>query len=365
MASTFKPIGDNDVISTKTLLHEAIPITGTIVSGTYSDLNIKDHSHGMFQTVYDYPYLSSSSNHIFDITVGSSTKTAITITKQKAKKNNIYNQMAQLLVGYDVTGAIMQFDQDGDFTTTGDKINDAVFVSFSRLLVKDEIKKGSFSLTLGINKDWDNAHTKTTVITDHSASTQYKVNSPAGEYGILYATGNLNGTQGHEVYVKCGLIYYQAGVAVLSSSLFSTDSNLDTGIINKTMAGGDHQIEFYGPAAAHVPFTASLIQEEISGSANGLRNRITNFSFNNTTELNSTIYFCRVNHNEFNFSANPTYLSESQIRVKAHSGDMPVSYITTVGLYSADNQLLAVGKLSEPLRNDPQLEYILRARLDF
>lgn len=59
-----------DVTTTKTLLHEVIPITGTIVSGTYADGNIKNYTHGMFQSVYDYPYLSSSANHIFDITVG-------------------------------------------------------------------------------------------------------------------------------------------------------------------------------------------------------------------------------------------------------------------------------------------------------
>jgi len=69
MATTFKTLSTSDVTSTKTLLHEVIPLTGTIVSGTYSDNNIKNYSHGLFQSVYDYPYLSSSANHIFDITV--------------------------------------------------------------------------------------------------------------------------------------------------------------------------------------------------------------------------------------------------------------------------------------------------------
>ena len=59
---SFKTLGGNDIVSTRTLLHEAIPLTGTIVSGTYSDNNIKKHSHGMFESVYDYPFLSSSAN---------------------------------------------------------------------------------------------------------------------------------------------------------------------------------------------------------------------------------------------------------------------------------------------------------------
>ena len=90
-----------------------------------------------------------------------------------------------------------------------------------------------------------------------------------------------------------------------------------------------------------------------------------NVSFNNTTELNSTIYFCRANNNEFNYSSNPTYLTASKLRVKNNTNDTPVSYITTVGLYSADNELLATAKLSEPLKKTPDDEFTLRVRLDY
>ena len=145
MATTFKTFRKNDMVSSRTLLHEAIPLTGTIVSGTYSENNIKNFSHGMFQSVYDYPYLSSSSNHIFDITVGISTKSGlynVAGSTQVSKKKNIYNQMSQILVGYDATGSILQFDEDGNIVGGGPKITDAFVVPFSRLLTKDEIKKG-------------------------------------------------------------------------------------------------------------------------------------------------------------------------------------------------------------------------------
>ena len=51
MATTFKTFLNDDVVSTRTLLHEAIPITGTIVSGTYADTNIKDFGHGIFHNL--------------------------------------------------------------------------------------------------------------------------------------------------------------------------------------------------------------------------------------------------------------------------------------------------------------------------
>ena len=98
MATVFKNLLSSDVATTRTLLNEAIPITGSIVSGTYSDLNIKNYAHGMFQSVYDYPVLSSSANHIFDITYGYSSTLSNPLNAQNAKKLNIYNQMAQVLV---------------------------------------------------------------------------------------------------------------------------------------------------------------------------------------------------------------------------------------------------------------------------
>ena len=71
MPNQFQPFNlSTDVITTKTLLHEAIPMTGAIYkfgTGSYIGENIKNFSHGQFQSVYDYPYLSSSANHIFDL----------------------------------------------------------------------------------------------------------------------------------------------------------------------------------------------------------------------------------------------------------------------------------------------------------
>ena len=172
-------------------------------------------------------------------------------------------------------------------------------------------------------------------ITDLSASTEYRVNSPAGDYGILYATGSAMNTAsshtasfGSDKYWYAGLIFYQAGVVVLTGSVFGTQLN-------------SAPTDFYDGDDIDGILTGSTI-ETIGDS---LRHRIFNIQFNNTTELNSTVYFCRVNHNEFNYSSNPTYLDSSKIRVKTQSTDEPVAYITTVGLYNDNNELLATAKL--------------------
>ncbi len=370
MANFYKTLNQtNDVVNTRTLLHEAIPLTGTIVSGTYNagttEHNIKNYSHGMFQSVYDYPYLSSSANHVFDITVGYANNSSLSgaVNNQNSKKINIYNQMAQVMMGYDQTGSILQFDEDGDLLAGGTKQKENLFLNFSRLLIKDEIKKGSFELELGVNP----AYTETTAVfnsriklTDASGSDGYLVNSPVGEYGILYATASA----GNEVLAAnqsypVGLLFYQAGVAVISGSVFLKQG--DGGILKNT----HHSVSMSGPSGIDEVFNAVLTGSAISSSADNIRTRMYNLQFNNTVELNSTVYFCRINHGEYNYSSNPTYLSGSKIRVKTKTTDVPVSYITTVGLYNDNNELMAVSKLSEPLKKSPDTEFTIRVRLDY
>jgi hypothetical protein len=103
----------------------------------------------------------------------------------------------------------------------------------------------------------------------------------------------------------------------------------------------------------------------INNAADSLRSRIKDLRINNTTELNSTIYFCKISNSEFNYSSNPTYLSGSRMRIKNVKEDAPLAYFTTVGLYSDAGELLAVAKLSEPIKKDPSTELTLRVRLDY
>jgi hypothetical protein len=355
MASTFKTLLGDDVVNTRTMLHEAIPITGTITSGTYADNNIKTFSHGMFESVYDYPYLSSSANHIFDITYGHSPNASGSFNTQNAKKLNIYNQMAQVLMGYDVSGSIHKFDSDGTLETgaLSGTMNHCFFMNFSRLLTKDEIKKNSFRMELftsgtvtGSGVGRNNLQT----LGDYKSANEFRT-SPAGDYGLIFT--NSAGATAHNSS-SVGLVFYQAGIVVLTSSIFLQEFGPPSAEVHAAHTNPPNH-------AIKLAQTASTIDQ----MAAGFRHQIQNVNFNNTIELNSTIYFCRVNHNEFNYSSNPTYVSGSKLVVKSNVNDLPLSYITTIGLYSSDNELLAVAKLSEPIRKDPNTELTLRVRLDY
>ena len=373
----FEPLNPNsDVTTARTLLHEAIPITGSIVSGTYSDNNIKNYTHGQFQSVYDYPYLSSSANHIFDLTIGydNTSFCSASSNTQNSKKINSYNQFAQTLLGY--TGSandIEIFESDLDFGDNNSQMKEVFMVNFSRLLYKDQMKKGTFSIAFG-TASWVNpfnnagAYTNGTIVTltDASASAANSSNTTqtrGGDYGVLYASGAMGSSNKESTGVNReaqGIVFYQQGIAIISASVFNmTASQVATGVASSSLG------DFYYNNGTTYTTTNAWASASISGTCDAIRARLYSLSFQNTTEINSQIYFCRAPHNKFNYSSNPTYTTGSKIRVKNVASDQPVSYITTVGLYSANNELLAVAKVSEPIAKRPTNELVLRVRLDY
>ena len=367
MANFYKSLNrQNDIVNTRTLLHEAIPLTGSIVSGTYADNNIKTYSHAMLESVYDYPYLSSSANHVFDITAGYSAASGLSASTntQNSKKINMYNTMAQILLGYTASQAdgIHKFEPDLVLDrNAASPMKEVFFINLSRLLTKDQIKKGTFSLTLATGS-WDDATVagQVATITDASASDNggtmsvlggdmallYAGNGPLATYVESKTTGDRGGCVGN--------IFYQAGIIALSASVFAGWQ-------------ADHIFSFQIGDLTKNEKTVDecLTTSTISASCNAFRHRICNIAFNNTTEINSNIYFCRVPWNRYNYSTNPTYLSGAEIRVKNIASDSPISYITTIGMYNTAGELLATAKLSEPLRKDPTNELTLRVRLDY
>ena len=358
----FKTLGPNDTGDSKASLHEQIPVTGTIVSGTYgtfpSESNVKYFNTADHIDVYDYPYASSSANFMFSMTAGYSSNASPqpSASAQPTLKNNIYRQFAQQYVGYDTNQDFVEFNVSGVLNppdTFPPKFDSAIFIDFSRVLMKDEIKKGSFQITIGTGSYTGvGVHTATKTFSDAHAvegnQSTYKSNSPMGEYSLLKQGTGTTVPESSSI----GFLYYQAGLLVLASTTEVFGSELTSG-------------SAFAVTGALSP-SAAMETGSINDIINGARAHINNIQFNNTTELNSTTYFLRAANNEFNYSNNPSFVSGSEIVVKAgNAGNPSVAYITTVGLYSADNQLLAVGKLSEPLKKTPQDEINVKMRIDY
>jgi hypothetical protein len=96
-------------------------------------------------------------------------------------------------------------------------------------------------------------------------------------------------------------------------------------------------------------------------------NDIDLFALQSEETVTSDFVFCRARNAEFNYSVNPSF------SVSASAGSIlqniwvqnPTTYITSVGMYNDNNELLAVAKLSKPLKKDFTKEALIRVKLDF
>jgi hypothetical protein len=90
------------------------------------------------------------------------------------------------------------------------------------------------------------------------------------------------------------------------------------------------------------------------------------FALNSQETVTSDYVFVRARNSEFNYSENPSFISGSTGEViYSDFINNPQVYITTIGLYNDNNELLAVAKLSRPLVKDFTKEALVRVKLDF
>ena len=117
----------------------------------------------LFHTVYDQDFTLQTANELFDITMGiyqgSDTVTSASANPARdanekrlfvsqslmmREKINVYRQHAQLLLG----NSDSRFTSPNSNATTNDNIDEALFINFKRLFVRDGIKRETFAIRL-------------------------------------------------------------------------------------------------------------------------------------------------------------------------------------------------------------------------
>ena len=146
---------------------------------------------------------------------------------------------------------------------------------------------------------------------------------------------------------KYGLVYPDLGIMVLHPTAISGAIPTLAPITSNTSSDQD------------TPRTNLLAFEEAIESGSFFRAR-------SEEEVTSTHYFCRIQNKDYNFSNNPTFFTSSDGSfTNASFFKDPKVYITTVGLYNENNELLAVAKLSKPLLKSFSKEAVIKVKLDF
>lgn len=112
------------------------------------------------------------------------------------------------------------------------------------------------------------------------------------------------------------------------------------------------------------PHGIAIITNQTLASGSITTNNVT-CSFSSSYTIYETQYKCTVRENEFNYTLNPTLQSDSSGSLYSYTTSSQWSpYITTIGLYDEEQNLLAVGKLSQPLQTSATTDTTILVNID-
>lgn len=144
-----------------------------------------------------------------------------------------------------------------------------------------------------------------------------------------------------------GNVFYEHGIVVLS------DPRPKYGV---TITSGSYRI-----------FNDKLINTITNETGSNFLNSI-DFSYNSTITLHEHEYICKMRGDEFNFTTNPTIRlgnsEQNQFPKEFVANENWGPYITTVGLYNDKGELLAIGKLSNPIKKRENVDTNIIVRFD-
>ena len=220
------------------------------------------------------------------------------------ERDTTYRQFANIILG----------DSDATFKIAGSDITSASFVTIERARFKSSLFPSTFRIS-GSNTNNVIVSQTTDLVSDANLQNTVQFNN-AGRVFNLIPSGAADASGAK------GLLLPDIGVAVISGSPAYADNIVTT-------LGG------------HI-------------------------TANSEEALTSAYAFVRARNSEFNYSQNPTFIDSTTGGVRFTDFiNAPQTFITTVGLYNDNNDLLATAKLSKPLKKDFTKEALVRIKLDF
>jgi len=174
-----------------------------------------------------------------------------------------------------------------------------------------------------------------------------------GEAGPVYYM--VSGSLEEGVYQKSnpsvyGLVYPKMGMIVLDGDMM--DSNAGFLTVTGSDLDGQNAMKLFTAVSGAALYTDS------TGDRLGFQARKLQYNF-------SEFYFIRVKNFDYNFTNNPTYQTGSEGMISDDFQNNPQVYITQIGLYNPQRELLAVAKISQPILKNYVNEGLFAVKLSY
>lgn len=281
-----------------------------------------------YYEIYNGDPTTATNQPQFSVTYGHNYGSGSLGSNEDSPSSAIYSQFQQILLPANTR----------TFTFGDVSQEDVYFISVNRARLRDKLDPGNWELVLS------GSNGETLRLIDSSGDSNQTGNSNQNVYNVISGSivdGAYNTT---EIY---GAVYPQFGIIALGGRALDASASFAT----NTGSNVDAQ--------NHDKLFLAISGAAAADSDNGFQAR-------SEEEVKSTFYFVRAKNGEYNFSNNPSFVtgSNGDFRQTTFLGD-PKVYITSVGLYNNDNELLAVAKLSKPILKSFSNEVLIKVKLDF
>ena len=336
----------NDDMITETTKVTTGFFTGGVGTLAGSNLSTSSLATGQKNYYYNLQYSSEDQLSVTYGHIGGSGSD--NVTNLKGETEAIYKQFA--------TSLLFPDDVETGFVFSGTSADNDIYVMVAESArMKDRVNKKNWTVHLkGSNTAGTDAHL---YLTDDSDSVT-AVASPVGpRYNIVSGS---NGTVQTAAATKTyGWFYPNVGVWVMRQSELSASLPGVPGVI-------DSGSEYTGTDNGFAPeLNNDATADNAWKLALALKNG-TSTSLRNEEDQVTKSYFCRAKAMDFNFSNNPTFTSGSDFELsQASFKGNPQTFLTTVGLYNANQELVAVGKLSTPIKKNYSTEATIKVNLTY
>jgi hypothetical protein len=253
----------------------------------------------------------------------------------------------------------------GEFTFKNNKSSDYFYIiQFDQDSFKDRIDPGNIQITLApisssqnqlINtgSNFSMATSSGTIFTliDDSSDEREEITVQADyiqDYYYLVSGSIQQGTHDDSSANAWGVIFPRTGLIILDGTVLDQSCSFNT--VTASMDGDNIRKLFVSISGSCTPTTVRTV----SGS----------WYARSHEKYVRESYICRVHANEFNYSNNYTYSIPSDLNVLPEKFKFDsITYITSIGLYNSNRDLVAVGKLKRPLYKDSTTEYVFQVRV--
>lgn len=227
-------------------------------------------------------------------------------------------------------------------TTTGSQI---FIVNFARSRYKESLQPGSFNMTLGTGSNFIK-------LTDDSKTTN--LTRFIGENEVYYI---ISGSDGNAYTPAASASYYGMMFPDLNIVILNATSGSATSILPYVIGTGNLSQVTSSASNNHLKLFTAISQSATVGSGS--------MTLQSSETVSSRYFFTRIKNSEFNYTTNPSIIDANGNLLYTTLINNPQTYITTVGMYNDNNELLAVAKLSKPLTKDFTKEALIRIKLDY